>query len=528
MILDCEPLHDLKGHFENLFKELLPLLSPDVASACTEVLDATVHKEKAKGSDYRLAAVLLLICLLEHSVEGNALIVMQTIVEISEIMYSNDHKRSPRQILRLFNLTWLHGEVCADTFSNPSLITRRKMFGIYFHAITSHAAPQYETVCLKSTNAEDEERLFGQADSITGNTSNRHPNHVIPNLLLRMQAQANKQTRYSVSEQQSKISKAASQLPMHVNTCITKSLVKKKLYRWQAHLLRIATFLQPGPGVWWREYDDRYEFLDGPSEEGCRPQGPPLTHFRNHSLEGLWQQKKGVWDQMMTEGVALPTLTLRRYDKHGNRKQEMFSQAPESSPQTNLSPPTCSSHTSDHITMANTQCASEDRVEEWDSPNLPSVLADTVELDGSSSTNEALSMELPQESNSKRPKLQSDTFLKTTWAKRVSEVIGTSDKLLQFDELRAKAKAAKKNLPTGTRGMVNMLNKHEHLLTEIQSQLLAKHTELSQQIQQYELQHLQRENMSLPDINSDPYYTNLVHTRNLAKKLLKAWGINFQ
>jgi len=111
---------------------------------------------------------------------------------------------------------------------------------VHFMPYVCHAAPQFEIVCLKSMNAEDQERLFGQAESITGNTSNRHPNHVIPNLLLRIQAQANKQTRNSIQEQQSKISKMASQLPPGENTYITKAFIWKRQHSWQAHLIRIA------------------------------------------------------------------------------------------------------------------------------------------------------------------------------------------------------------------------------------------------------------------------------------------------
>lgn len=148
-------LHDIKGHLENLFSELLLLLRPEVAAACSSILDVTVS----------MAAILVLLCLLEHSQEGSSLILMQTIVEIIMVMYSND-KRTPKQILRLFNITWLHAEVCANTLSHPSSVSQRKMFGIYFHAIICHAAPQFEIVRLKSVNTEDQERLFGQAESI--------------------------------------------------------------------------------------------------------------------------------------------------------------------------------------------------------------------------------------------------------------------------------------------------------------------------------------------------------------------------
>jgi len=114
-VLDCEPLHDIKGHLENLFSKLLLLLRPEVAAACSSILDVTVRKQKAKGSDYHMAVILVLLCLLEHSKEGSSLILMQTIVEIIMIMYNNDEKRTPKQISWLFNITWLHAEVCAST-----------------------------------------------------------------------------------------------------------------------------------------------------------------------------------------------------------------------------------------------------------------------------------------------------------------------------------------------------------------------------------------------------------------------------
>ena len=67
-------------------------------------------------------------------------------------------------------------------------ISHMKMFGIYLHAITHHSPQQYEIVNLKSTNTEDEERLFGQAKNMVHKATNRQPQNVIPNVLLRLQA----------------------------------------------------------------------------------------------------------------------------------------------------------------------------------------------------------------------------------------------------------------------------------------------------------------------------------------------------
>ena len=151
-------------------------------------------------------------------------------------------------------------KVCGS-LSHPPKNEQRKVLW-HFHSIVCHAAPQYELVSLRAVNAENEERMFGQADKITGNTSNRHPNHVIPNLLLRVQAQAKR--RDTIAEQETQIQKTAYQLPKSKNTVLDKQYLKKKSNSWQAHLTRISPYLIPGPGVWWSDLADSVEFADGP------------------------------------------------------------------------------------------------------------------------------------------------------------------------------------------------------------------------------------------------------------------------
>ena len=43
-ILDCEPLHDLKGHLINMCKELPYLLTGDVRKSCEDIIAVTVTK----------------------------------------------------------------------------------------------------------------------------------------------------------------------------------------------------------------------------------------------------------------------------------------------------------------------------------------------------------------------------------------------------------------------------------------------------------------------------------------------------
>ena len=56
---------------------------------------------------------------------------MSSITEISHILYSDNIVRCPKMILRLYNLTWLHHELCVDLFPTTKKVTRNKMFGTF-------------------------------------------------------------------------------------------------------------------------------------------------------------------------------------------------------------------------------------------------------------------------------------------------------------------------------------------------------------------------------------------------------------
>ena len=103
-----------------------------------------------------------LLALLKGRADGDIVLLIQSIVEISELLYANDDKRNNVTILRLHNLTWLHHELCKDLFPSLHTLSRAKFFGLYLHALSCHACKQYEIMCLRSCNAENEERLFGQ------------------------------------------------------------------------------------------------------------------------------------------------------------------------------------------------------------------------------------------------------------------------------------------------------------------------------------------------------------------------------
>ena len=227
-------------------------------------------KETKTGFDYRRTLIHLLQLLHKLDAPNNICALIETLVDISSLLYSREEERTMQKVLRLYNRAWLHFELLREIFTQPKQITRRKLFGAYLHAITVHAPVQFQTMSLRSCNTEHEERLFGQAKQIAAATTNRKPESIVPNILIRPQAKQKKKDLYtSLHHSHSSITKEASGVAKYCtqNTKIPLTFIHKHITSWQC---RIASFLVEGEGVWWKESDDGIEFARGghPGERG--------------------------------------------------------------------------------------------------------------------------------------------------------------------------------------------------------------------------------------------------------------------
>ncbi len=226
-ILNCEPLHDVKGHLANLMEELPNLLQGSQKEKCNDLLVARLGG-KVSGADMHSTVITLYVLLLKEGTKQCILDLLHSIIKISQILYSDEQNGSPKQVLSLYNNAWLHMELCKELLPNPHAITRRKLYGIYLHALTTHAPLQYEIVSQKSINAENQERLFGQARRTAEATSNRHPENIIFSILLRLQAKKEAgHMLYSINEVDSQVSRAAKNLTQFNGSTFSKKFVKK-------------------------------------------------------------------------------------------------------------------------------------------------------------------------------------------------------------------------------------------------------------------------------------------------------------
>lgn len=103
----------------------------------------------------------------------------------AELLYMGDESRNPRNILTLYNCTWLHHELCNKYFVRfHGSVTQNQFFGIYLHSLVAHATRQLELASLRAVNTY-QERLFEQARRSADVGSNNHANNVISSTILR-------------------------------------------------------------------------------------------------------------------------------------------------------------------------------------------------------------------------------------------------------------------------------------------------------------------------------------------------------
>ncbi len=84
-ILDCEPLHDLKGHLLNILPEVPKLLSQPLKTECQNIIDVSLTKQKVSGAVLRTAAINLQVKVNESNAPDKVKQLLETIVRISEI-----------------------------------------------------------------------------------------------------------------------------------------------------------------------------------------------------------------------------------------------------------------------------------------------------------------------------------------------------------------------------------------------------------------------------------------------------------
>ena len=571
-VVPVEPLHDLKEHINNILKELPKHLTNEEKPLFEEAIEAVLStKEKLRGADYRLCCIVLAL----HLGSNCRLTIrrlLYSLAELCELLYAPSDKRTPRFILRLHNVTFCHMVAVRKVFSNPEILTRRKLYGIYYHSITCHAPFTSRLISLSSVDTEEEEREFSTVNAISKTTSNGHPEHIIPNCIVRAQAERNfKSTKSSFLEQQSKIRKFASNLPQFPDTVIPHELLDSELY--QAHLETISDFLLCGKGVWWHVDEDGKEivFHDGKGWPEFQEQGPPLHHFRSSSFESEGSYLKKKWEECLSQGnLHLPIRKVKVYNTDGylaytdcyrvfrdeewpepledNITEENQTEAenqialslPDDQEDLEEQEESDAMITSFVYTSVNDDAAAELSEDDCDDDhetgkegglatanyhhiNLPGAPPATNLQDASNSTDNDIHQQAQKD-----PKLtemdknqQEGNILQTKLAMSVAKVIGTTPLVKTLDNAR-KALHEKQN-----RNSKYCHDKYKDTLACVQTQVLAAHKRLSLEIEQWEKEFLLKHGFAptYENYEQDEEIKAAYKKKKLSKELLKHWKI---
>ena len=374
------------------------------------------------------------------------------------VLYARESARTPRTILQLYNCTWVHHELCSKLFPSTHKISREKLFGSYLHDLCSHAAQHYEIVCLRSVNAECQERLFGQAKRIALNTTNHHPNQVVTEVLLRLQM---KQTEgyllKSITDTQTKVQTAAKHVSPYTGTTIPKTFTHHHRASWQAHLERLSNYLLHGPEVWWTEDDTCYSFFDGDKDPDFHQQGPPLKHFQSTTSEMMSFEKANAWDTILENNIKVPAERVNVYDSLGDNVEIRY--FTESTDREALPTDATSTTNSIHITT-DINC-----MDKSGTNSVLHVLSEEIEKVTTVSTDE----EHVQQSKS----------LKTSTAIAIAKVLGETDQVITYDKMRDLVRKQSKCPLT-------LKTEYNRLEAELQTKLLNLRSIKLQKLQQLE------------------------------------------
>ncbi len=68
-------------------------------------------------ADHRIVIIQLLLYLRKQQVDKRVHDLLETAVRISQLLYLPSEQRTTKHILRMYNVTWYHHELCQELFT---------------------------------------------------------------------------------------------------------------------------------------------------------------------------------------------------------------------------------------------------------------------------------------------------------------------------------------------------------------------------------------------------------------------------
>ena len=333
---------------------------------------------------------------------------------------------------------------------------------------------------------------------------------------------------------------------------------------WQAHLQRISPYLQHGEGVWWKAIDGGYQFLDSDKDAATHPCGPTLSHYRNTSIQDVWDLSRAVWKSILDSKTTLPTPYIRLFeddnyvgrhyfpstnddcntsgtnedvlglDNDQDTSQVNSSQCltPDTTQNASQTTPHTSTRTSTHIhplnllSKLNTSTTDTDKIqpEESSTDGVPledDVASDDEEASPAEMEQDAILCEVAKEIDSDHEMFHDREChdLQSKAAIQISKVIGHGEILKEYDTLRVNLK--KKSSKKGYKPSPSDRKHYNKLLSQVHTEVLSTKHKLKAEIKYYETNYYCKHGM-LPS-NKEKDYGDLRRKLDYVRKLLSLW-----
>ena len=300
-----EPLHDLTNMAKMVIDELPYHITDERLAKELKALHTAslVNKTQVKGTDARLMLVRATRILQESNAPDNIKMLLSSLHEIIHLAYSPEINRTQVSIFRLINLTFIFSHLLQKIISKPKGdVTKRRLFGSYFHAISVHAGDLFRIICLKSLAAERQERVFGEMRRLAVQTTSLRHQELIPQMLRRLKAQEMQDSgkKDSYKKQESLVSKESSRVQKIGRTVLNWQMIGQHPHLIQCHFERVADYVCLGNGVWFSVEDEGIVMKDGPFDESNEA-GPSVQHFRSSSVQTIKANLGKKWEEFITK-----------------------------------------------------------------------------------------------------------------------------------------------------------------------------------------------------------------------------------
>ena len=160
-VFASEGLHDVKEHVKHVLEELPAHLNGKAKTTFVGFLSKeTKSRALLRGSDYRRIVTMLPSVMQSSDLPDNISVLINTLAELAKLLYATDSDRTPRMVLRLYNVAFIHAVACVTILDPPQILSRGQMFGLYFHKLTSHSPEETRIVSGYARLTEQDERQF--------------------------------------------------------------------------------------------------------------------------------------------------------------------------------------------------------------------------------------------------------------------------------------------------------------------------------------------------------------------------------